>query len=57
MTNANLKVARERITVELEPALRAQIERIAAEQDRSLSAQVRRFLASAIESQGDKVAA
>lgn len=52
MTNANLKVARERITVELEPALRAEIERIASEQDRSLSAQVRRFLASAIEDQG-----
>jgi hypothetical protein len=57
MTNANLKVARERITVELEPALRAQIERIAEQQDRSLSAQVRRFLASAIENQGEGVAA
>jgi hypothetical protein len=50
MTDGKQKPARERITVEVEPALRAEIERIAEEQDRSLSAQVRRFIVTAMES-------
>jgi hypothetical protein len=44
MRNTKLQTPRERITVEVEPSLRAEIERIAEEQDRSLSAQVRRFI-------------
>ncbi len=50
MRNTKPQAPRERITVELGPALRAEIERIAEEQDRSLSAQVRRFIVSAMES-------